>query len=116
MSARITASLFGAALALTVTAAQAAEDTRSANYMLPYCRLMLGSGGIPPNNISHVAFCNGMVVGLSYAAEGLCAPDGVTHGQLMRVVVQYIDQRPQRMHESFLMLAHEALRAAWPCR
>jgi hypothetical protein len=35
MSARITASLFGAALALTVTAAWAAEEIDSANYIMP---------------------------------------------------------------------------------
>src|SRR5262245_43854225 len=43
-------------------------------------------------------------------------PDGVTRGQLVRVVVADIEARHARMHESFRKLALEALRTAWPCR
>jgi hypothetical protein len=38
------------------------------------------------------------------------------NNQLVRVVVAYIDQRPARLHESFLNLALEALTDAWPCQ
>jgi hypothetical protein len=34
----------------------------------------------------------------------------------MLVVAQYIDGKPARLHESFIMLASEALRSAWPCK
>jgi hypothetical protein len=37
-------------------------------------------------------------------------------GQAVGVVVRYIDQRPERMHEKFMTLALEALQQAWPCR
>jgi hypothetical protein len=42
---------------------------------------------------------------------GKCAavPTGVTYEQAIRVVVRYIDQRPQRMHERFEALAIEAI-------
>jgi hypothetical protein len=36
--------------------------------------------------------------------------------QKIRVVVAYIEARPNRMHENFNFLAIEALRDAWPCR
>ena len=36
--------------------------------------------------------------------------------QTVRVVVQYIDSRPERMHEDFKKLALEAMKAAWPCK
>jgi hypothetical protein len=39
-----------------------------------------------------------------------------TNDQLVRVVVAYIDARPERMHESFAVVALEALQAAWPCK
>jgi hypothetical protein len=44
-----------------------------------------------------------------------CAPDNATNNQLMRVVLAYIEVRPQRMNEEFMKLAVEALRSAWPC-
>jgi hypothetical protein len=44
------------------------------------------------------------------------APAGEIHGQSIRVVVKYIDDRPERQHEDFMALALEALRAAWPCK
>jgi hypothetical protein len=34
----------------------------------------------------------------------------------MRVVVAYIEKRPERMHEPLADLAIEALQQAWPCR
>ena len=43
-------------------------------------------------------------------------PKGSTVNQGLRVVVRYIEARPQRMHESFAFLAIEALHNAWPCR
>jgi Rap1a immunity proteins len=46
----------------------------------------------------------------------ICLPDQATIGQVIRVVVLHIDQRPERMHERFELLALEALRRAWPCR
>jgi Rap1a immunity proteins len=45
-----------------------------------------------------------------------CLPNGVTQGQMVRVVAYYIDARPARQHEDFTQLTIEALRAAWPCR
>ena len=43
-------------------------------------------------------------------------PPGVTNSQKIKVVIAYIEARPARLHESFVDLALEALRAAWPCK
>ena len=40
----------------------------------------------------------------------------MTFGQSVAVVVKYIQERPERMHEDFGKLALEALIAAWPCK
>jgi hypothetical protein len=40
----------------------------------------------------------------------------VTFPQAARVIVRYIEARPQRMHESFVSLVIEALHDAWPCK
>ena len=112
MSFRISASLFGVALALTVTAASSAEDRLSANYWLPLCKAFIAASA---SDLMGQGICAGRIEGLGFAS---CAhiPDSVTRAQAVRVVVRYIETRPQRMHESFLVLADEALRDAWPCK
>jgi hypothetical protein len=139
------AALFGAAaLALTVSAA--AEDTRSANYMMPGCR------GFVEKSSREGAFNIGECTGIVWAVAAmgrdmqvtlfalpadsdmasfsklapllvpflrrkcLDIPNEVTLGQMVRVVVAYIDARPAQLHEDFVQLALEALRTAWPCR
>jgi hypothetical protein len=43
-------------------------------------------------------------------------PIGANVGQALRLVVAYVDERPERMQEDFEKLALEALQQAWPCR
>jgi hypothetical protein len=102
-------------LALTVPAS-AEENPHSANSYMPGCRDFIA------DNWGRDAYqrgkCIGFIAGLIYeAAEtSFCLPRGATYEQGVRVVVAYIEARPQRMHESFGKLAHEALSAAWPCK
>jgi hypothetical protein len=91
----------------------AEQDKNSANYMMPGCRAVLTDS----TTDSYLqGFCGGLVAGIFFMSENKCSPRGVTNGQLIRVVIQYIDARPARMHEDFKELAIEAMRAAWPCR
>src|SRR5215472_11611353 len=62
--------------------------------------------------------CIGFIAGIVFEASGasFCMPRGVTYQQTARAVIAYIEARPQRMHESFGLLAHEALETAWPCK
>ena len=65
--------------------------------------------------------CAGIISGLAYTVKFLppdsssCIPQGVTIGDMGRVVVAYIERRPERMHEDFRKLAVEAWHEAWPC-
>jgi hypothetical protein len=106
-------SLRAAIVALMVShgAAFAANDDHSANEVMPGCR-QFGQGA--PN--FGTPYCVGLVDGLNYLHANSCPPSEVTSGQMVRVVVQYIDRRPARMHENFKKLALEALTAAWPCK
>ena len=45
-----------------------------------------------------------------------CAPNDVTLGQRVAVVVKYVDEHPEDMDLKFFRLAHEALLKAWPCK
>jgi Rap1a immunity proteins len=58
--------------------------------------------------------CSGIVEGLHYAGSGICLPPNVSNEQAVRVVVKFIDDRPERLNEDFRALAVEALKAAWP--
>ena len=62
--------------------------------------------------------CLGVVQTMLYLSGpvfGLCTPEGANLEQVLRVVVRYIDQRPDRTHERFENLALEAVLEAWPC-
>jgi hypothetical protein len=109
----------GALTALSVTAAEAAEDpspSYSANTMLPYCKALI-SEGVQATNAVAASYCGGMLAMLSYLAPSLgpdyswmCMriPKSATIAQIARVVVRYIEARPERMHESFFQLTVEA--------
>jgi hypothetical protein len=62
------------------------------------------------------ALCIGTISGIREAAEDICVPNRADLDQMILVVVKYIQDRPQRMHEGFPKLAYEALKAAWPCK
>jgi Rap1a immunity proteins len=102
-----------AALMSSGGSAFAEQDKQSANYMMPGCRGILADS---QSDLYLQGFCGGLVVGIFFMSGNKCSPRGVTNGQLFRVVVEYIDARPARMHEDFKELAFEAMRAAWPCR
>ena len=68
-------------------------------------------------------FCSGIVHGLAGVGQQLtppewqsCVPSTSTARQLARVVISYIEARPQRMHEDFRRLTLEAFHYAWPCK
>jgi len=105
---RIHAIGIAAAVALLAQQGGAAAQSQksSANYMTPYCQEFV-------NSTNRDLFLQGVCARSRF---GICAPKEATVGQAVRVVVAYIDQRPERMHESFRQLAIEALQQAWPCR
>jgi len=92
-----------------------AENTVSADSVMVGCRAWLLSS-TPLELSMRAGFCAGLVEGIGFAGVGICFPNGVTNGQIIRVVVKYIDDRPARLNEDFRALALEALRAAWPCK
>ena len=45
-----------------------------------------------------------------------CAPKEATYAQYVKVVVKYLRDHPERLHESRQLLVQDALHAAFPCR
>jgi hypothetical protein len=108
--------LRGIILAAAIVAsckASFAEDVFSANAAMPGCR---EAENYNSPNIYKRGLCMGIVSTLLDLDPKICLPPSVTNFQAVRVVVKYIDARPARLHESFKVLAGEALRAAWPCK
>jgi hypothetical protein len=103
-----------------MTTAATAQDLDSANYALRGCKAFLaGTNGFASGR------CVGIVEAIAMMAQAasrsqitryVAIPTEVTAEQAIRVVVTYIEERPSRMHESFKLLALEAVLNAWPCR
>jgi len=115
----------GLAMSLGSTSAQAA----SANKVLPACKLYLSvvdrHGTASQSEISHLmdaGECLGAVYALLTVSHTLaeplkfCPPVEFDAEQGVRVVVAYIEKRPERVGEDFTTLALEALRSKWPCQ
>ena len=118
-TAALVLGLLVAALLAQNADAQTKPDRWSANYLMPACRNWIAFAG-DRQGIDE-AMCAGIISGLAYTAKFLrpdtssCRPQGVTTGQMVRVVVAYIERRPERMYEDFRRLAIEAWHEAWPC-
>jgi Rap1a immunity proteins len=92
------------------------QDTGSADFVIVGCR-----DGLSGENRQafRQGLCAGIVQTILYFGRtsfNVCMPESVTMGQAIRVVVAYIDQRPERMHERFETLALEVLQQSWPCQ
>ena len=96
-----------------------AQETTSANYVMAGCRIAVGpvegfANADQPSALS-AGVCLGIVEGIR-SASGLCVPDEVVLGQAVLVIMKYIDERPERLHERFSLLTREALQATFPCK
>lgn len=73
-------------------------------------------------NLAEWGFCSGFIWG---AADGhqltsdesasFCSPEGATSDQMGRVVVKYLREHPEKLHEYAVLLVAVALIEAWPC-
>jgi hypothetical protein len=123
-----------AMLIITTTDAHAAENTHSANYILPYCKLTAGQAADNPSDSYLVGRCAGLVEGvinmssllkamqtvgdIPHLDPLLCAavPEHVTIEQALTVVVRYSEMHPREGPLPFTVLVLDALHDAWPCK
>lgn len=126
-------------MALTITAANSAEDYDTANHRLFSCKAILTLKDDAPAMTFYKGMCLGEVTSLATLAANSTVspsafsgagkeraviehwrcvrpPDGVSDDETLNVVVRYIEARPERMNEPFLSLALEALFDAWACK
>jgi Rap1a immunity proteins len=73
---------------------------------------------IPVDVALKAGFCTGIVEGLMWSLPGwgiVCLPKGVITGQGLKVLVKYMDDHPEELHERTAELAFRAFAKAWPC-
>jgi hypothetical protein len=101
--------------------AEHVDFLQSANSVVSGCRYYDAPTTSAPNTSQNPrydpfgqGYCIGILEALDY--EGIqCRPHEVTLGQVVHVVLQYLDRHPARWHEDFRALAIEAEKTAWPC-
>ena len=65
--------------------------------------------------------CAGLVTGAFEALRRValsCPPNNaanITNEQLVRMVVRYVEDHPEDMHEDFIVPVGAILMATWPC-
>lgn len=94
--------------------ANAEFDVSSASYIMTGCRSFIARSGDLGTAYAS-GLCAGKVEAVAVFDSGICFPSEATVGQMIRVVVRYIELRPARLHENFMILARDAMREVWPC-
>lgn len=100
--------------------AQATIFTQSGNYYLPGCQALVADGAKDEGLALdfRAGQCLGAVTVLQTWLKGVratCMPPTATVRQIIRVVVKYMQDHPERLHEDVLNLAGPAIHKAWPC-
>jgi hypothetical protein len=126
--------LLGALMVLAIAAANAAEDTHSATYLLPYCKLASDRTVDSPSSSYLIGRCTGLVEGvinmagllkamqtvgdIQHLDPLLCAavPDQISIQDAIKAVVRYGETHPKEGPLPFTVLVLDALHDAWPCR
>ena len=102
------------------TDAQNPSTDTSADTWFSGCKAFVEGHAIDSAEFAAENFCSGMVTGLASVGQLLpsnmqfCPPWNSTARELARVVVQYIEAQPERMHEDFRTLTLQAFHKAWP--
>jgi hypothetical protein len=86
----------GALMALAITTAGAEEiDKDTANFVLPGCKAALEGRGWQSEQWG---YCEGAIRTLVLMSASFAVPHGIRFERGLRVVVRYIEARPQRTH------------------
>lgn len=95
------------------------------NELLRQCQDAL-SDNADSVNLLNTGMCFGTITGVSDTVVGLqaskvmspilCIPDGVTTGQMARIVVKYLEENPKDLNLKGATLAFAAIVTTYPCK
>ncbi|EIM27194.1 Rap1a/Tai family immunity protein [Microvirga lotononidis] len=97
-----------------------AQDVTSGNGHYIHCKNWMdrSAGGDPFMKGACAGMVNALMLSGPYYPDAgkFCPPSAAPVRQGVRVVVSYMDKHPGEMHENLFILAHKAMREAWPCK
>lgn len=109
-------------ISLLVGATANAEEVRGdGNELLQYCT---ESSPGDPLSTAKSTWCTGYLLGIDDMRRFSamlpqrptdCVPEGVTVVQVKSIVVNYLQEYPEELHYSSVVLVHNALKHAFPC-
>ena len=110
-------------LALLIAFPAVADDKAdlSASRIAPGCEKLIQTNGtgVSADDAYAIGRCVGMLIVLHDMGPALhvfCTPKPTSINQLAKVVMKFIDAYPERLHETFDVLAFEGLAASFPCK
>jgi hypothetical protein len=126
------ATIVALALIALTSAAQgyAEEDRGSAGYLVVLCKTYLdlvekeaetlqNLGRTEPARLTAAGVCVGFVVGVLETLRSVnlsCIPKDISNAQLVRTVLNEIENHPERMRQDFGVSVRAAMMKWWPCR
>jgi Rap1a immunity proteins len=115
--------LICAAIILSGSAATAQKVPfeNSATALFQGCKAATQNEKLDPQAATVASYCNGVIYALASVSDLLsnpmkrsCVP-AISTEQPMRIVVKFLDDHPERLHENFVQLALEVFHRTWPC-
>ena len=115
--------LLGVLLVTAAPTAVAGQDSFTGNTLLTRCEWFVkaaGDASLARGEWFSAGVCAGMVRAASFAAEasatfGPCVPDPSNLEEQVLMVVKYLNDHPEKLHEPDLVLIRQALVDAFPC-
>jgi hypothetical protein len=92
------------------------------NEILKDCQVNLHNPNSTMIDAQNIAFCQGFLWAIQRVGYDLtepyrfCRPDEGTLKQGSLVLLKYLNDHPEQLHEDAVLLAVRAFRAAWPCQ
>ena len=119
--------LMAVALVGMLASGGAMAEDGDGNELIVRCgEAVKAANGATLNSYADANFCLGLTQGVRHTMRILneklpplyqtCFPSGITNGQGMRIVLKYLQDHPDRLHEQDSDLVYLAYKTAYPCK
>ena len=116
---------------LIVLLSNSSYAAKSGSELLRECQnsIWLLDGDSKDSNLFYSGLCLGLVTGTAKAYQQAhlfhdygaveklpCIPAEATGNQLVRILVKYLKDKPERLHKPYSSLVYDAFAGAFPCK
>ncbi len=57
----------------------------------------------------------GFIDGVNFGMRAICLPENITHSQLRKIIMKYLEDRPEILHQWYGLLIANAFTKVFPC-